>query len=311
MRTCINNIFIRIYTAILRRIDRYYCIPNAQKQFVDINILDSLDSIKYIIENKCSLSRFGDGEFDIILGKNGNTFQVADEQLAERLKQVLMSNDVPNHVVGIPFPMKSTKNLRESSAEFWGYYALRYSTKLMEYIKKSKRSYFLDTQLSRFYIMYKKKIHCKEQFSLLKQIWDNREIVIVEGCKSRTGIGNDLYDNAKSVQRIIGLPINAWAKYNEMLNAIKENVSKDKLILLSYGMTATVLAYDLAKLGYWAIDIGHLDIEYEWFLSGAKDNMAIKGKFTNEAKSQGGHIVEDCNNQIYLNQIICDITRDA
>lgn len=57
-----------------------------------------------------------------------------------------------------------------------------------------------------------------------------------------------------------------------MLQAIKDHVSKDRLILLSYGMTATVLAYDLAKLGYWAVDLGHLDLEYEWYLHGAEEN---------------------------------------
>ena len=50
------------------------------------------------------------------------------------------------------------------------------------------------------------------------------------------------------------------------------------------GQTATALAYDLAKEGFWAIDIGHLDIEYEWFLRKAKDKIKIAGKHVNEAK---------------------------
>lgn len=32
-----------------------------------------------------------------------------------------------------------------------------------------------------------------------------------------------------------------------------------RLILIALGMTATVLAYDLSKAGFWAIDIGHID----------------------------------------------------
>lgn len=31
--------------------------------------------------------------------------------------------------------------------------------------------------------------------------------------------------------------------------------------------TATVLAYDLAVQGFQAVDINHVDVEYEWFLS--------------------------------------------
>jgi len=70
-------------------------------------------------------------------------------------------------------------------------------------------------------------------------------------------------------------------------------------------MTATVLAYDLAKLGYWAIDLGHLDLEYEWFLSGRGDRFAVKGKFTNEVAD--GNRVAECQDPKYLSQIICEV----
>ena len=155
-------------------------------------------------------------------------------------------------------------------------------------------------------MMYEDKSGAQHQLQLLKQIWDNRDIVIIEGCQSRTGIGNDLYENARSIKRILGPATNAFSKYTEMLNAITDNVTKDKLILLSYGMTATILAYDLARMGYWAIDIGHLDIEYEWMRMGATDNVPVMGKFTNEAV--GGNHVDSVYSSQYLSQIITDIT---
>ena len=74
-------------------------------------------------------------------------------------------------------------------------------------------------------------------------------------------------------------------------------------------MTATVLAYDLAKLGYWAMDIGHLDIEYEWMKMGAADRIVIQGKQVNELKEIGGADVETCHDAKYLSQIIADITK--
>ena len=39
--------------------------------------------------------------------------------------------------------------------------------------------------------------------------------------------------------------------------------------LLPLGPAATVLAYDLFKAGYQAIDVGHVDVEYEWWRMGA------------------------------------------
>ena len=94
-----------------------------------------------------------------------------------------------------------------------------------------------------------------------------------------------------------------------MLKAITTHVDPkdDKLILLSYGPTATILAYNLAKLGYQAVDIGHLDIEYEWYQRGDMNGGVVKGKYTNEA--MGGNNVEECVDEKYLSQIICDITK--
>ena len=49
------------------------------------------------------------------------------------------------------------------------------------------------------------------------------------------------------------------------------------------GPTATILAYDLHKLGYQSIDIGHVDIEYEWFLRNCTSKIPIVNKYVNEA----------------------------
>ena len=296
-----------LISLITRQYNKFIAIPLAQRKLKSIKILNSFSSIQYIIDNKCSVSRFGDGEFDILMGKDGNTFQKANEKLAERLKEVLTATDAPNHIVGIPYPLKDTSRLRPSSRDFWGFYTLWYGKVLKSYLSEERT--YLDTQLSRYYIIYKNKSHCQKQLDLLKRIWNNRDILIVEGCQSRTGVGNDLYDNARSIQRILGLTTNAFEKYDEMLETIKKNLGKDKLILLSYGMCATVLAYDLAKLGYWAIDIGHLDTEYEWMKMGVTENTPIKGKFTNEAGAKGRENVAACRDVKYLDQIICDISK--
>lgn len=66
------------------------------------------------------------------------------------------------------------------------------------------------------------------------------------------------------------------------MEAVVTNVPKDGLVLAALGMTATVLCYDLAKKGYQAIDIGHVDVEYSWFLMGAKNKCPVPGKAVNE-----------------------------
>ena len=295
----------RIIDALKRRVDRYVLIPLARRRFREMNILSSEDSIKYIIEHRCSVSRFGDGEFDIIQGRSEG-YQTPNEKLALLLKQVLTSMDAPNHMVAIPLPLKDVSKIAvKVTKEFWGYFDLKHGKEVHSLL--SSQRVYLDTQLSRFYYMYRNRAYSERILKQLQEIWNEKDIVIIEGTQTRSGVGNDLYDNARSVKRILGPATNAIDKYDEMLDAICKYVDKNKLILLSYGPTATILAYDLAKLGYWAIDLGHMDIEYEWYRNKDPKGGVVKGKYTNEAL--GGNIVEECTDEQYLSQIICDITR--
>ena len=208
-------------------------------------------------------------------------------------------------MVAVPYPLKYYKDLRDSHA-FWPEYTSRNIKLLRTLIKRNKT--YLNTQVTRFYFERADKSHCKEHLQKLRSLWDDKNVVIVEGTKTRSGVGNDLYDNAKSVHRILGYSENAFAHYDEMLEAIVKNTSKNQLILLCYGMTATVLAYDLAKLGYWAMDIGHLDIEYEWMRMSATNRALVKGKHVNELKEIGGTDVGTCHDAKYICEIITDIT---
>lgn len=66
------------------------------------------------------------------------------------------------------------------------------------------------------------------------------------------------------------------------------------MFLLALGPTATVLAYDLCKIGFQAIDIGHLDIEYEWFNQGANDKVNVANKYVNETDG----VITDDNDRL-------------
>nr|WP_295113751.1 GT-D fold domain-containing glycosyltransferase [uncultured Methanobrevibacter sp.] len=74
---------------------------------------------------------------------------------------------------------------------------------------------------------------------------------------------------------------------------------------MALGPTATVLSYDLAEEGYYALDIGHLDIEYEWFLRKATKKIAIENKWINEVPENT--ITETFYDEDYFNQIDCII----
>ena len=135
-------------------------------------------------------------------------------------------------------------------------------------------------------------------------MWKDKDIIIVEGVKTRLGVGNDLLVEARSIKRILGPAINAFDYIDEIKKKVVE-VYNGELVIMALGPTATILASDLSKLGIQALDIGHLDIEYEWYCRKSKSHDIIPGKYTNEAVN--GSEVEECIDEEYLSQIIARI----
>jgi glycosyltransferase family protein len=175
--------------------------------------------------------------------------------------------------------------------------------KILPYISPNKIYY--DASFTRFYIDYKNDNNAKRIIPLIKRIWDERDIYIIEGELTRLGMGNNLLDNAKSIHRIIAPPLNAFEKYDEIMAAVKGYAPKSVLILIALGMTATCLAYDLSKEGYQAIDIGHVDIEYEWFLMRSPKRVAIKNKYVSESNER--FISDGIKDELYNSQIVARV----
>ena len=81
-----------------------------------------------------------------------------------------------------------------------------------------------------------------------------------------------------------------------------QNFSNKFIILLALGPTATCLAYFLSNHGYQALDLGHLDIEYEWYLRKAKRKVIVNDKYTNEV--DGGRHPGEYKNAKYISEIV-------
>ena len=230
------------------------------KYFINFKILNNDESIKIITNSSKSLARYGDGEMLIINGGYIN-FQEYNENLAIRLKEILLSDD-EDIMKGVPIAIKSTKGYNKIAKEFWKQNMDTGRMHWKKYCKKKK--IYCNTNMTRLFRDYEDKSNSIRWFKNFKQIWNDKDILLIEGSKSKLGINNDLFSNAKSVERIIAPSKNAFDKYDEILAVIKERC-KGKLVLLSLGPTATVLAYDLCKKGIRALDIGHIQLEYNEF----------------------------------------------
>lgn len=267
-----------------------------------LRIKNSLETINYIVTNKCSVSRFGDGEFAVMAG-GCNGFQSKNDLLAQRLIEVI-SNPIPQHILCIPMPIKNQSGLTQSSKLFILGFLAKHG-KAMVYPFLNHKIQYYDTNFTRFYMSYKNHDNIDEYVNELKSIWENKDICIVEGRHSRLGVNNDLFANVNSIIRIIAPEKNAFDSYETILEQTK-NYGQNRLILIALGMTATILAYDLAKEGFQAIDIGHVDVEYMWFKMGAKTKVPIPGRYVNEC----GGIKEDLDEDLlreYKKQIVSKI----
>jgi glycosyltransferase family protein len=256
------------------------------------------ETLDMIITNRASISRYGDGEFLYIIDKVNLPFQIYDNNLRERMIKILKSEE-ENHFVGLPIGYQSLDNLIPKSRITWRSQITWIYPRLRKYLNPQK--HYCNSSMTRVYVTLKDKSISKIYFEKLMMIWHDRDVVLIEGEKSRLGVGNDLFAKTRSLRRILAPAHHAFSRYQNII-AEAMKLSKEKLILIALGPTATVLAFDLAKTGYQAIDIGNVDIEYEWYKMGALSKVKIPGKYTSEAV--GGRIVEDIDDEQYNSQII-------
>ncbi len=259
------------------------------------------ETIKEMIEKKCSVSRYGDGELDIMAGRS-IPFQTYNVELAEKMQYILHVED-KNFLVCLPIAFDRSCNLTPKAKKYWKD-NIRKNIKTWHRLLKKRKIYY-NTSMTRPYIDFLDKNNAREIFKLIKKLWDNRDVLFVEGEKSRLGVGNDLFDNAKSIRRILCPTNNAFSYYEEIINCVKR-FEKETLVLIALGPTATIMAYELYKEGYQACDIGHIDIEYEWFLMGATSKVAIHDKYTNEAIN-GTSVSKIINDKKYQSEIVAQI----
>ena len=289
------------------------CINKAYKKceycsreiiFNGLQIASREETLDEIIINNKSIARFGDGEFMIMFGKRIG-FQKVNKLIKTKLLNILNSN-LNNLLIGInvPFHEYELKLRNKFSENYWKHWFDLYKFSLAKILNKHRKYY--SALITRFYSVFqnKKKFPILKYIKRLKKIWDKKDVLIIEGYYSRIGIGNDLFNNTKSIKRIICPPTNAFQVYTKIINEVKQfKIDNNFLILIALGPTASILAYDLSKLGFQAIDIGHADIEYELYLRKYDNIKRIPYKYVNDAVDGHKHI-EKIKDKRYYSQII-------
>ena len=189
-----------------------------------------------------SLSRYGDGELKLALGKDAKS-QRADPELAAALKRILQAGPgkclvcIPN-IVGV------------ETKPFWASYTADRYVRLYRqddgervlygssFVTRPDSAPWIDTP---------------DYWARVIDLWRDLDVVLVRGStKSLTAA--DLA-HASSVEEIVVSRQHAWADYPELLARL---TGEERRVILCLGATATVLAYELAARDVQALDLGHV-----------------------------------------------------
>lgn len=260
------------------------------------------EAVSRIVNEKCSMIRFGDSDIEIMAGNDRLNYQKYDRDLSVRLKEVFQL-DREDVLMGIANNYGDLNLYCDETADGIREYMTEETRKMhMAFLNPNKIYY--NAYMFKCYYPYKDRSKTLERVKLIKKIWDNRDILLIEGEHTRTGQGNDLFDNVKSIKRILCPTQNAYSKYQEILDTAKKMI-KDEMVLCVLGPAGKVLAYDLINSGHQVIDIGQIDMDYEWYLAGAEKKVPNPTKYVSQLPPAE---VEDVSDETYHSQIIACIT---
>lgn len=269
-----------------------------------LSINETLNELK----NGKSLTRFGDGELLAMSNQLKDSFQDNDRHLIIELKKVFTSTD-PKLMVAIAdtFAFGNMKDINKEDQLFWRAFLVKHWFKLLSII--STRTVYYDAFVTRPYFIFSKNIsreNIEKVFNCFKDLWHGKKVLIIEGKYSRFGVGDDLLSGCNEVYRIIGPARNAYNQIDRLEKNIRKYVKtlKPQIILISLGQTATVLTWRLRDLNIQVIDIGHLDVEYNWYLEKATTKTSVPGKWVNEASKPFIEFEDERKLEKYKSEII-------
>lgn len=206
-------------------------------------------TIRHIIEHRSSICRFGDGEFKLMVGERHKSFQDVNTSLNNRLLEVLQSNQ-SNILIGI-HPVRDFDGL----GKIWQKFIIRIGDQVLALLD-ADREY---PSMGAFRTLPDdSRAALVARILLIKNIWQDRKVLLVVGKNSRFSFEPELFNNAESIEFLYAPAKNAFNEYESIISSIRNYSKEEYLVMPVLGPTATILAYDLAREGYQAIDFGQM-----------------------------------------------------
>ncbi len=203
----------------------------------------SIEETIELLKSGYSLSRFGDGEFNLCFGQS-ISFQSMNLKLMKELRRILniARNDEIKFIVAIP---RMKFNGKSFWSKFWYFHVDQILTLMY------KDVCYADLGISRHIELF----HVPE----LINIWSGKNVLFVFGKNSKFNLNHEIFLDIQKTYKIESEPSNAFKKIENILSEISEFSEKIDLVLISLGPTASILAYECkTRFGIQSIDLGHL-----------------------------------------------------
>lgn len=231
------------------------------QEFVNERQMNFLETVDYIAKTKQSFTRFGDGEMQIMLRPGYNlAFQKNSPELAAHLQTVARTK-VDGLLVGFPHMFRDA-NWSKVWADLWSEFRpLIDGHHLLGNAHVTRPYFFGTTQM--------------EGAKAWRSVWEGQSITVVTGKDSRFEFIPELFDSAGHTRVVESLPKDAFDDVPRLLQELSTDESD--LVLIALGPAGTVLTYELARLGRWAIDVGHINASYRSAFSGgaSPENLPV------------------------------------
>lgn len=237
----------------------YYLILLIQKKISPINVLSEEETIKRL-QNGCSISRFGDGEIEMILKKRDIHFQKYSDDLRSQLINVL-NNNSDMLLIGMPPFVGNHKGKYYLKETFWWSRYLIFFNRRRDFIKYlSEDTLYGNAIFNRFFRF--RKVSNENLYSRLNEIikiWNNKNVLVVEGENTKLGLGTELLNTSKSISRVLIPNKDCFEKIEDIKEYVLNNNNIYDIVLLVAGPAASVLSYELCKNGVQSIDLGQIN----------------------------------------------------
>lgn len=248
-------------------------------------IHDVSETASMLAETVRSFSRFGDGEFKLMTETGvDHSFQRGSEELSRRLREIVGSDEASveigvNRIYyysdGFDHPYIENFIFRR------GYGSLMTGRRYPDLLT---RGHYYDSVFSiPFHHYALPRDFFEGYYAGAKRIWEGRVVWLVTGDVEIAGYAFNIFSESARDVKVVGISkTDAFEYHGRILKHLKGlGISKkNDIVLLVCGIEGTVLAYDLAELGYRAIDAGHIAKEYDMFRRGVVPySRADKGFF--------------------------------